>query len=691
MIAKNKRVVAGLNVADMELREWVDPLSFGGTAVFTKAFNRFVELAKSDPAWYGYANKYGLENLLAVFAWSVVNVEIPYRYDTEMFKRDDFWLLPSETWSTFKAGDCEDSVTGDAELYAKINGKLFYGPVEELYKTVRGEEVTRNGRVVKTPFDEVYVLSPSSYYQRFSRLAWKRVKYLYAHRTDKDVYEVKVKGGLKVKVTSDHSLFKAYYSGGKGQYFKPVKVGEVRPGVEVAVANSLPIDEGVKADLDDGFLTFAGLWVADGFIDREHGVGISTGKEERIVEFLKSFVKSITVKPYGMRKDSTPRLYVNAKGDAFILSREFMRRFTSLGFKGLSKEREVPNWVFLLPNEQLKHFLKGYFSGDGSVWKLKREGYKPHLWVGIGATSVNPNLVRQVQTLLLRFGIPSRISLAVGGGFKKPTVTNLLQVHRVKAKRKFLEEIGFIQKDSENYLPYVIGKGKGSYELGALGVVEVKKLPKESRVVYDLSVEGESFIANNVLLHNTSFLLSSALENVVSFTDVKDPEHYFCVLGYYYDGKYWGHAYVLWRNAYLESKLSPAADYSTKYYVFETTWDNEVSPFVWYNWQYERYIPAVVFNRSYCSTLLNPSTQMVLGVSPSYVEKHKEAIQNMIDYVTTGTKLKESWRHKTRERMVPRIEGLKVEPGRPSWVSKALGRRKVNKFLKEVREGGLSG
>ena len=297
MIAKNKRVVAGLNVADMELCEWVDPLSFGGTAVFTKAFNRFVELAKADSAWYGYVNKYGLENILAVFAWSIVNVEIPYRYDTETFKRSDFWLLPSETYSTFKAGDCED----------------------------------------------------------------------------------------------------------------------------------------------------------------------------------------------------------------------------------------------------------------------------------------------------------------------------------------------------------------------------------------------------------TSFLLSSALENVVSFTDVKDPEHYFCVLGYYYDGKYWGHAYVLWRNAYLESKLSPAADYSTKYYVFETTWDNEVSPFVWYNWQYERYIPAVVFNRSYCSTLLNPSTQMVLGVSPSYVEKHKEAIQNMIDYVTTGTKLKESWRHKTRERMVPRIEGLKVEPGRPSWVSKALGRRKVNKFLKEVREGGLSG
>lgn len=297
MIAKNKRVVAGLNVADMELCEWIDPLSFGALAVFTKAVNRFVELAKSDPAWYSYANKYGLENLLAVFAWGVVNVEIPYRYDTEMFKRADFWLLPSETWSTFKAGDCED----------------------------------------------------------------------------------------------------------------------------------------------------------------------------------------------------------------------------------------------------------------------------------------------------------------------------------------------------------------------------------------------------------TSFITSSALENVLMFTGVRDSERYFCCLGYYYDGGYWGHAFILWRNTYLEGRLRPAAEYSVKYYVFETTWDTQVSPFVWYNWHYEQYIPAIIFNRKYCSTLLSPEAQMALGVSPSYVERHREAIQNMIDYVTTGVKLKESWRHKTRERMVPRVEGLKIKPEKPSWISKALGRRKVDKLLKKVREGAKGG
>jgi len=298
LIAKNKRVVAGLNVADMELCEWIDPLSFGGAAVFTKAVNRFVELAKSDPAWYGYANKYGLANILAVLCWSVVNVEIPYRYDTDAFKRADFWLLPSETYSTFKAGDCED----------------------------------------------------------------------------------------------------------------------------------------------------------------------------------------------------------------------------------------------------------------------------------------------------------------------------------------------------------------------------------------------------------VSFLTASALENVLRLTGIRDRERYFCVLGYYYDGNYyWGHAYILWKNPYLARRLKPAEDHSTKYYVFETTWDTEVSPFVWYNWHYERYIPAVIFNRSYCSTLLSPEAQMTLGVSPSYVERHREAIQNMIDYVTTGVKLKESWRHKTQERMVPRVEGVKVKPEKPSRISKALGRRKVNKLLKKVREGAKGG
>ncbi|MEM2446527.1 MAG: hypothetical protein QW734_07700 [Candidatus Bathyarchaeia archaeon] len=149
---------------------------------------------------------------------------------------------------------------------------------------------------------------------------------------------------------------------------------------------------------------------------------------------------------------------------------------------------------------------------------------------------------------------------------------------------------------------------------------------------------------------DTSFLLASALENVVNM-EKPNPKRYYACIGYYYDGAYWGHAFILWYNDYLKGL-----------YVFETTWDDEVSPFVWYNWQRERYVPAIMFNRKYYGTLLNKETREDLCVNEEYVKRHEEAVKAMIDYVLTGRPLKQSWRHKTKERRVPRLGARYVTP-----------------------------
>jgi len=108
MIARNKRVVSGYNIANMDLSEWIDPKSYGALDVFLASLDRFLELLGKDKGWLGRANKYGLHNLMASFAYSYVNVKIGYRSDTEMFKRYDWWNLPSETIELGK-GDCEDT------------------------------------------------------------------------------------------------------------------------------------------------------------------------------------------------------------------------------------------------------------------------------------------------------------------------------------------------------------------------------------------------------------------------------------------------------------------------------------------------------------------------------------------------------------------------------------------------------
>jgi intein/homing endonuclease len=72
----------------------------------------------------------------------------------------------------------------------------------------------------------------------------------------------------------------------------------------------------------------------------------------------------------------------------------------------LSKEKFIPHIVFQLPKEQLSVFLNRLFSCDGSIYKHKTaHGY---VWE-ISYSSSSNQMIHQIQHLLLRFGVMSRI------------------------------------------------------------------------------------------------------------------------------------------------------------------------------------------------------------------------------------------------------------------------------------------
>ena len=67
----------------------------------------------------------------------------------------------------------------------------------------------------------------------------------------------------------------------------------------------------------------------------------------------------------------------------------------------------IPQDVFVLTRPRLALFLNRLFSGDGGIWMQKSKG--KHGCPVIGYGSMSQVLVRQVQHLLLRFGIISCI------------------------------------------------------------------------------------------------------------------------------------------------------------------------------------------------------------------------------------------------------------------------------------------
>ena len=105
-----------------------------------------------------------------------------------------------------------------------------------------------------------------------------------------------------------------------------------------------------------------------------------------------------------------------------------------MGLFGLrSHEKFIPSRIFSLSQTQLALFLRHLWATDGSVTVANSGAVR----VYYGTTS--EKLARQLQTLLLRFGIIARLH-AVGNVYGHPQWT--VDVKGVKDQRRFLDEIG---------------------------------------------------------------------------------------------------------------------------------------------------------------------------------------------------------------------------------------------------------
>jgi replicative DNA helicase len=105
-----------------------------------------------------------------------------------------------------------------------------------------------------------------------------------------------------------------------------------------------------------------------------------------------------------------------------------------LGVYGLrSHEKFIPEIVFALPRTQLALFLHHLWATDGSVTVAKSGNVR----IYFGTTS--EQMARQLQMLLLRFGIVARLR-AVGNTYGHPQWT--VDVTGVDGQLRFVDEIG---------------------------------------------------------------------------------------------------------------------------------------------------------------------------------------------------------------------------------------------------------
>lgn len=113
------------------------------------------------------------------------------------------------------------------------------------------------------------------------------------------------------------------------------------------------------------------------------------------------------------------------------VSRQVIAFLKSLGLSGRSAIRRVPEVILRSPQEVAAAFLRGLYEGDGSVERSGRSLLR------IGLCAKNRAVLRDVQTLLLRFGIVAAL------GEEKARGTHRLGIVGQDNLQRFAEKISF--------------------------------------------------------------------------------------------------------------------------------------------------------------------------------------------------------------------------------------------------------
>lgn len=326
------------------------------------------------------------------------------------------------------------------------------------------------------------------------------------------IWKVKTKLGYELEATANHPLITA-----DGQQVDLSESLGCRVRLQPPMLNSSAEDCVVSWREPPALCTvkitaevarFVGLFMGDGSASKDIKRGITCvsicccGQDGDVVEecsrlFKDVFCVDASVKPYrGWVAVST--------GKHCVL--EFLRKLELIRNDTLRTMRRVhvPHFIWRSSKPIIREFLRGLFEADGfNAYGTNR----------VALFSKYPEFIRDIQLLLLAFGITSRaVSMkkkAADGHFY---TGNQLELRTAEAI-KFNEEIGFISaRKRGRYDPVAYEKKwkikcKGNSKRPYIILEdEIASVEDTGRIeeVWNLTVEGDHlFDANGILTHNT--------------------------------------------------------------------------------------------------------------------------------------------------------------------------------------------
>jgi ribonucleoside-diphosphate reductase alpha chain len=297
------------------------------------------------------------------------------------------------------------------------------------------------------------------------------------HNGEKQIYELSTQGNKPIKITHNHPVLVESLA---GQIYQWKKVSELTLGDMIYTPNINPIigfDLNIADNLNSEWLT--GGWM--------------------------------TIRGWGVSFDPTENYPQNIKFpqlDEWKIDCSDNQHFSDkLGFKNAKDPMNViPDTVKSASSVQIANFMSGLFSADGSV--VYSNGT-----LSINLSSANNTLLYDIQSLLIPFGIRSRVDLG------------MLSIHGDENLERYMKSIGFkLCPDKEQkYMDLMETYSVDKKDENCSKVISIKKLGIES--VYDLALPvSHNFFANGHVVHNCN-LASICLPMYID-TNVKNAKSF---------------------------------------------------------------------------------------------------------------------------------------------------------------------
>jgi ribonucleoside-diphosphate reductase alpha chain len=314
----------------------------------------------------------------------------------------------------------------------------------------------------------------------------------------KGVLRLHTKSGHRLDVTADHLVWRA--SGVSTGRFVPA--GELRPGDRLTWHRHTSWGDGEITPTAVSEAALAGWLQAKGFVGRHEGtdrsltieVMTATEAERAWVSDAAHQILAVVDRhePGGTTQDGKlERRRTRLSGQGL---EDFVDRWR-LRVRGPGMT--VPDTLFNAPLPVVAAYLRSLFQAGGYVSVGKRSSV-----VGLGMTS--EGVVRGIQSLLLRFGIFSRVRLAGGTGADGKG-TWVLAIRTAGDRRRFADEIGFIDPLKADTLEASFDlPGRATHDSKQLEIASVEELGEDE--VYDIQTESGEYLSGGLRVHNCFIL-----------------------------------------------------------------------------------------------------------------------------------------------------------------------------------------